>query len=375
MASVEKRTRNGQLRWYARYRDPDGQPRAKVFDRKVDAERFLTGVESSKLVGRYIDPRAGVLTVAQFYEQWSRRQVWTRGTGKAMSLAVRSATFSNVKLGNLRASHLEQWVKDMSARGLAAGTIRTRFNNVHSLLRAAVRDRVIGSDPAADVKLPRTRGRAAAMTIPTVEQLGALMASAAEPFQAFVGLCAFAGLRLGEAAAVQVGDVDFLRRTLHVRRQVQRADRRQVEIRPPKYGSERTVYLPDELLVILARHIGLRDVGGDAAAWLFEGESGNPPHQNSVGYWWRVTRSAAGVAHLRLHDLRHFYASGLIAAGCDVVTVQRALGHKSATTTLNTYAHLWPSAEDRTRAAAAGMLTAALAGVYPSRTWEAGDGS
>lgn len=58
---------------------------------------------------------------------------------------------------------------------------------------------------------------------------------------------------------------------------------------------------------------------------------------------------------------RHFYASGLIASDCDVVTVQRALGHSSATITLNTHAHLWPTAEDRsTRNAAAGML----AGVF-----------
>jgi integrase len=58
-----------------------------------------------------------------------------------------------------------------------------------------------------------------------------------------------------------------------------------------------------------------------------------------------------------LHDLRHFYASGLIAAGCDVVTVQRALGHASATITLNTYSHLWPTAEDRTRSAAADLMS------------------
>ena len=49
-----------------------------------------------------------------------------------------------------------------------------------------------------------------------------------------------------------------------------------------------------------------------------------------------------------------------IAAGCDVVTVQRALGHSKATTTLDTYSHLWPTAEDRTRTAADGMLAAAL---------------
>jgi len=57
-----------------------------------------------------------------------------------------------------------------------------------------------------------------------------------------------------------------------------------------------------------------------------------------------------------MRDLRHFYASGLISAGCDVVTVQRALGHANASVTLGTYAHLWPSAEDRTRAAVTGLL-------------------
>ncbi len=87
---------------------------------------------------------------------------------------------------------------------------------------------------------------------------------------------------------------------------------------------------------------------------MFEATTGDPPHQNTVGYWWRKTCRAAGVAGGTLHDLRHYLASGLIAAGCEVVTVRRALGHAKATTTLNTYAHLWPSAADRTRGAAAG---------------------
>jgi hypothetical protein len=57
---------------------------------------------------------------------------------------------------------------------------------------------------------------------------------------------------------------------------------------------------------------------------------------------------------------RSFYASGLIAAGCDVVTVQPALGHSSAALTLTTYSHLWPDASDRTRKAAGEMLDQAL---------------
>jgi integrase len=92
---------------------------------------------------------------------------------------------------------------------------------------------------------------------------------------------------------------------------------------------------------------------------MFPGNDGDPLHQNSADYLWRKTCEKAGVT-FNLHDLRHFYASGLIAAGCDVVTVQRALGHGKASLTLNTYSHLWPRAEDRTRNAAAQMLNEAL---------------
>jgi len=197
------------------------------------------------------------------------------------------------------------------------------------------------------------------MTIPTPEDVGKLLEVAEPWFAPFIGLCAFAGLRLGEAAAVQVGDVDFLRRTLAVRRQVQRVSAGMVEIRPPKYHSERVIYLPGGLVEVLAAHVEHVGVWGEQR-WLFVGAGDGPPHQNTVGYWWRKTLKATALAPFKLHDLRHFYASGLIAQGCDVVTVQRALGHASASTTLNTYSHLWPTAEDRTRRAAEAMMSASL---------------
>ena len=83
-------------------------------------------------------------------------------------------------------------------------------------------------------------------------------------------------------------------------------------------------------------------------------------NRNSAGNQWRRVRKQVGMDEFTLHDLRHFYASGLIASGCDVVTVQRSLGHAKATTTLNTYAHLWPTAEDRTRKAAESIMSASL---------------
>jgi integrase len=59
------------------------------------------------------------------------------------------------------------------------------------------------------------------------------------------------------------------------------------------------------------------------------------------------------------HDLRHYAASVLIDQGASVKAVQRHLGHSSATTTLDTYAHLWPDSEDVTRRA----LDAGLAAI------------
>jgi hypothetical protein len=69
VASIQKRMRNGQLRWYGRYRDPGGMQLVKVFGRKLDAERFLTTVEASKLSGSYIDAKRASIT---FRASWSQ---------------------------------------------------------------------------------------------------------------------------------------------------------------------------------------------------------------------------------------------------------------------------------------------------------------
>jgi integrase len=187
------------------------------------------------------------------------------------------------------------------------------------------------------------------MSIPTPPQVGALLAAADDRFAGFIAICAFGGLRLGEAAALQVGDVDFLRRRVVVSRRVQRGPGGTIEIRAPKHGSERTIVVPDRLVTLIAGHVERHLPAGGPERWLFPTPTGTPPHQNTVGHQWRMATSATALTGLRLHHLRHFFASGFIAAGCDVVTVQRALGHASATTTLNTYGHPWPDAEDRTR--------------------------
>lgn len=348
-------TRRGES-WRARYRHHEtGRQVQATFRRQVDAQRWLRQQLEAVDSGKWVDPRRSRVTFETFYEQWSARQLWAGNTVKAMSLSVRSTPFKGLQLRQIRVSHIESWIKSMSVasatrdKPLAPGTVKARLVNVRSVFRGAIRDGYLATDPTEGVRLPRQRKRDQAMTIPTPAQVKAVLDAADERFAAFVAVCAFAGLRLGEAAALQRGDVDFLRRELHVKRQALRVVGGGVEVTPPKWGSERTVPLPDELLTILAAHIEL----GHRGEWLFAGHRDTPPDQNAVGHIWRSTLAEAGLTGIRLHHLRHFYASGLISAGCDVVTVQRALGHSKASTTLETYSHLWPSAEDRTRKAAA----------------------
>ncbi|RNM15315.1 tyrosine-type recombinase/integrase [Nocardioides pocheonensis] len=355
MASIQKR-HDGNYR--ARYRDEAGKEHARHFKRKVEAQRWLDEVTTAVVTGAYVDPKAGKVTFARFYDEWSERQIWVPSTRVNAERVRSTVPFGDLPMKAIRRSHIESWVKAMTAGGLAASTIKTRFIVLRSLFRAAVADRVIVADPSLGVTLPRRRSRAASMAIPSEQQVGAILRAARPEFKAFIALCAFAGLRSGEAAGIQVGDIGL--RELRIARQVQR-DSREVAVRAPKYGSERTIFAPQELVTILSQHIETFLPDAVPSSFLFRASDGEPLDRNAVHFRWRRATSAARVVGVRLHDLRHFFASGLIAQGCDVVTVQRALGHASATTTLATYSHLWPNAEDRTRNASASLIRSSLA--------------
>jgi integrase len=367
MASIRKLP-NGK--WQAQFRPvPGGRQVTRTATRRADVQRWLDEQTAAIVTGMYADPRSGKITFGSYFDEWSKRQIWTFGTSRAMALTVRSATFVDLPLGAITKAHVEQWVKVMQTQdrgvesdgqirppGLSPQTIHTRFVNARTVFRAAVADRKIPTDPSLGVRLPQVRRASKSMRIPDVDQLRDVLGKAADHQRALFALCAFAGLRLGEVSAIKVGDIDFMKREIHVRRQTQKVTGTAQEVRLPKYGSERTVSAADGLLRLLSAHVALLELQGQPDAWLFPSESRGPAAPSTVHHAWLMARDAAKVPDFTLHDLRHFYASGLIAAGCDVSTVQHALGHSSPSITLNTYTHLWPKAEDRTRRAAQGLV-------------------
>ncbi len=352
MASIKQRA-DGV--WRARYRDDEGREHARHFKLKRDAQRWIDEVTASVVTGQYVDPRAGAVTWDEWIRTWAERQSWTQGTRDAAQTAVQSVPWRAQPIAKVRPSHVQAWVTGETRRGLAPSTVRTRLNYVQMAFRAAVVDRVIPSNPAETAKAPRTRRAEVAMKVLSAEQVRDVLEAAGD-FRPFIEVCVFAGLRLGEAAGLQLGDVQFLARSIEVRRQVQGSTHKTATLVPPKYGSERTIYVPAELTASLSAHVASTALS-DPGEQLFRTPLGRLWQRNNAAEEWRRIRQTAGLsADVTLHTLRHTYASNLIASGCDVVTVQRALGHSQPSITLNVYSHLWPSAADRTRAATADFM-------------------
>ncbi|WIB16679.1 site-specific integrase [Curtobacterium sp. MCPF17_050] len=279
-------------------------------------------------------------------------QVWTENTRRLADRAVDGCTFKDVPFGKLRRSHGEAYVKQLSTT-LAPSTVKSRTAYVRIAVRAAILDRRLANDPLEGVKLPQVRKTEHSMRIPTADEVRAIRAAIDPAWQVWIDVMAYAGLRIGEASGLQVGDVDFLRRTIHVQRQIQNRVQR-LDILPPKHGSERVVPIPAELVARIARHVETVGVFGDDG-WLF----GTPPSPTRLRHYFVNAGRAVRVTDVTPHDLRHHFASGLIRGGLDAVSVARAMGHSSPSITLNVYAHLWPDAADRTRAAATALMTSA----------------
>jgi integrase len=281
MAGVEKRVRDGSTRWLARWRDDDGRQRSKSFAKKSEAETYLASITVSLASGDYVDPRAGRVTFIAYYDEYASRQVWRPGTCKAMNLAARSVPFGQHPMGRISRSQVQTWVKQMSGE-LQPGTVRTRFFNVRQIFRSAVDDRLIRFDPTRGVTLPKVPRADTRMKILTADESRSLFAASKPEFRAFLGVGLFAGLRMGEAAGLQIGDIDFLRRRITVHRQVQRVTGGVAVVPPKSASSARTVPVPDDLIMLLSAHIAqLPDA--QPTRFLFETSGGRPTDQNVAG--------------------------------------------------------------------------------------------
>jgi integrase len=359
-------------RWQARWRDETGRQRKQNFDLRNDAKRALAAATVDPLRGAFVDPRAGRTLFEGFGEGWRAAQVHRATTAAQVETHLRRhvyPTFGDRPIGAVRPSEIQAWVRGLEQH-LAPSTIRVVYSFVAAIFRAAVRDRLIVATPCVDVRLPRPEPKRVEPL--ATDRVEALIAAMPERHRALVVLAAGTGLRQGECFGLELDAVDFLRRSLEIRQQLVSMPGSPPYLAPPKTpASYRTVPLPQVVVDALAAHLAAFPAVAaellDAtvkpapkrrrAELIFTTAAGWPLRRTRFSDVWRPAATAAELgAGVTFHDLRHYYASLLIRHGESVKTLQRRLGHKSAVETLDTYSHLWPDSEDRTREAVDAVL-------------------
>ncbi|MCH5644244.1 site-specific integrase [Gordonia sp. ABSL49_1] len=210
----------------------------------------------------------------------------------------------------------------------------------HSLLRMvlehALTEGWIAKNPAVQTIFPPLLPTEHLyLTVQEVEQLARLC----HPYGDIVRILAYTGLRWGELTGLNVSDIDLDRRRIHVRRSMTQVGGKLVTGATKSLASTRTVPIPEAIVVTLRRRMSGRSRTAPAVAAPKGGRLGRGNWVRSVG--WKKAKAELGYAELRIHDLRHTYASLARSAGADLRLLQRAMGHASITVTAHTYADLY----------------------------------
>jgi integrase len=332
-------------RWRARYVDNAGREHTRTFDRKVDAQKWLDAQLAALLRGDHIAPRDARLTVGEWCDKWlagygTRRASTVRQA--EVHIKVIKAYFDAVPMSAVRPSDVRAWTVALKKEGRADSYIYALYSRLSQLFTDAVHDGIVARNPCSRRTSPGMGKQRP--YVATTRQVWALYDAVPPGVRPAILLGAHAGLRLAEAAALRVNHVDFASGL--VTPSVQWVDE------PLKSDtSRRPIPIPAEMARLLAEAIPLGN-GTHIVSDLW----GDPGGPWTIERAVRAARAGVGLPDgFRFHDLRHYFASLLIASGLDVKVVQARLRHASAKTTLDTYGHLWPDRDNTSRAAVAAV--------------------
>lgn len=363
MASVEKRTDRGADSWLVRWRDPEGRQRKKSFSRAAEARRYAAIVEADMARGQYVD-LAQRITVVEYARSWAasrpHRPTTARRTIGLIDNHIDGTKLGSRRLAEVKPSEVQSWASER-ARVLSPATTRGLVGLLRSVYAAAVLDRLVPFSPVVRIALPRVeRPRVVPLT---VVQVAALADAMPDRYRAMVITQAGLGLRIGELLGLRVEDVDFLRRTIRIEWQFTNGSKERSEPKTPR--SRRTVPAPQVVLNAIAGHLASYPAADDGSVFTTTAEKAVGHMYYGHQLFRRAVASAGLPEGTTSHDLRHHFASLLLAAGESVVAVAERLGHDDASLVLSTYGHLMPDSEDRTRKAVDAAWAAATVACAP----------
>jgi integrase len=349
VATIEGYQTASGKRYAVRYRQPNRKATKKRGFRTMrDAKEFAATVEVEKMSGSYVAPKLGMVTVAELAPMWLSRKESDvapsnyRMLESAWRIHVQPV-WGSTRIADVDLAAVERWIGTMRKKS-GATTILRSYGVLAGVLDDAVKARRLASNPARGVEnLPHKSGKRRVYLSP--DDVGRLAAESGQ-HRALVLTLAYTGIRWGEAVALRVSDVQFLRRRLSVHdNAVQLGVDHAVGV--TKSRQERSVPVPSFVLDELSAQVKGRGsstlVFGDGVHYL--------PRPKSTDGWFVGAAKRAKVQKISPHDLRHTCASIAISSGVNVLALSRMLGHQSAKVTLDTYADLFDTDLDAVAAA------------------------
>jgi integrase len=270
----------------------------------------------------------------------------------------------------IRPEQVTRLIEQMRSQERSETTIAGALATLHSVMRFAVRNAWIAENPVEKLEHhERPHPTRRAQRVLGQQEITALLAAATATSRLPIITALYTGRRISELLGLTWDDIDLPRATLQVRAQLSRASRGAPARRvPPKTAAaRREIPLAPPLVKLLRAH---KDASMFTAPsdWVLATSRGTPYNHRNAQRWFadaarRAELDDAGQ-RLRLHDLRHTFASHLVIdIGLDVVQVSRILGHARSSTTLNIYAHMFDHARHATslrRAIAASTFVSLL---------------
>lgn len=261
-------------------------------------------------------------------------------------------------------SHVESWVDDLiqqrrqddAERALNAHSIRNAFAVLRMAFNMAIDDSLLSKNPCKGVKLPRPdHDEIQPLTPEHVDALLTMLDTAVlddaatgrhSPHRnaALYHVAIRCGLRQGELFGLRWKDVDLARQTLRVAGQLRKGER----ARGKTPRAHRTVPISADVARVLTWHKRnqaeertIAPDGWNAADLVFCSENGTPLLTSNTDRQLDALLRKAKLPDVRFHDLRHTYAALSLAAGVDLHTLSRRMGHSSITVTADRYGHLY----------------------------------
>jgi integrase len=331
---------------------------------KKDAEDALTEVLGKMHAGTYVETARQ--TVAEYLREWLDAIGGTIRPGTLRSYrtnmevhvitrigGVPLAKVTPVRLNSLYAELLVSGRHDGNG-GLSTRTVRYTHTILHRAFRDAVRWGLLHRNPSDFADPPRHIKPE--MRVWTTDELRAFLAFVAgDELHALWVLLATSGMRRGEALGLRWQDVDLRKGRLSVRQSLSSGGGK-LSFSPPKTArSRRSLSLDPGTVAVLRTHRAQQGedqlaegVVGGAGGLVFARSDGSPTRPDSVSRRFTQLSRGAGVPVIRVHDLRHTYATIALSAGAHPKVVAERLGHSTIAITLDTYSHVLPALEEET---------------------------